>query len=165
MSNNGNGAENGNGRSSNGNGRAGTILWDTDPQISRIILRAMKAGATIGEAARSAGISARVIHIWIKERSHVSESIARARARGRERRLRIVNWHARRDWRAAAWMLAVENPARYSVKQRVEHSTDAKPMGEGLKDDEARDALDRLGAALDSESAKSKPSLHSRLPE
>lgn len=147
----------------NGNGRAGKILWDTDPDVPRVILRALKNGATVGEAARAAGIARATLYKWRDDHERIGQALSRARARGRERRLRIINYHARRDWRAAQFMLAVENPARYSIKQRVEHSTPEKPMGEGLTDDTSREALDRLGAALDSASEEQKPS-RSRLP-
>ena len=155
---------NGNGRS-NVNGKARTILWDTDPDVRRVIIRALKAAATMGEAARAAGIGRRTLYQWRDEHAHVAQALTHARAKGRERRLRIINFHARRDWKAAAHLLAIENPGRYSVKQRVEHSTPSQPMGKELSDDEAREALDRLGETLDSASTQPKPGSHSRLPE
>ena len=118
MSTNGNGKANGR----NGNGKASRIRWFIDPDIRRIIRRALKAAATIPEAARAAGISPRTLNTWKDDHAEIAESLSLARASGRAQRLRIIQAHARKDWRAASWLLSIENPERYGKRERVEHS-------------------------------------------
>ena len=158
MSGNGRNGKNGNGRS-NGNGRTTNtpkgIAWDRDPEIPRTICRALKAGSGIGEAARAAGIGHRTLNQWRKDHAKVADAVTRARARGRARRLRIVQYHARKDWRAAAWMLERENPKRYSQKHIIDakltHAgaveiTESDLMKEILSDDGLRSSLDSAQA-------------------
>ena len=155
---------NGNGRS-NGNGKLGVTLWDTDADLREAILTVVRNGGTFREAVEAAGIGRSTFMEWKAKRADILDALTHARKEGRARRLALIDLHAERDWRAAAWLLAVENPYRYSVKQRVEHSTPERPMGEELTDAEKLEALDRLGEALDTKSPQQIASSHSRLPE
>ena len=153
---------NGNGRS---NGKAGVTLWDTDPDLRESILTVVRNGGTYQEAVEACGIHRATLHAWKTTRVDILDALLRARKEGRAHRIALINLHAEKDWRASAWLLAVENPHRYSVKQRVEHSTPERPMGEELTDAEKLEALDRLGEALDTKSPQQIASSHSRLPE
>lgn len=152
----------GNGRNGRGS-KLGVTKWDTEPDLREAILTVVGDGGTYREAVEAAGIHRDTLHVWLTTRDDISDAMIHARKAGRARRIALVNMHAARDWRAAAWLLAVENPARYSIKQRVEHSTPERPMGEGLEDENARKALDELGEALDAKSPEPQSSV-SRLP-
>ena len=150
---------------SNGNGKhpAGPGRPTKYPECGPMIIKAVRSGCTIKSALGAASISQSTYEAWRKDKPGFIGDIERARARGRNERVRFIMRAARMDWRAALALLEREDPENWSLKQRIEHSTAQRPMGEGMANDGFLEALDRMGEALESASPEPKPS-SSRLP-
>lgn len=135
--------------------------------IPEAIIRAIRVGAYVEDAAESVGISTATVYNWLargeehrdadpipdRERPFVEflDGVTRAKAGAIVLNLAYVRKAAQEDWRAAAWYLAVAQPERYGKNRlEIEHKggISHRPEGldlSGLSDDEV-DQLESLMA-------------------
>jgi hypothetical protein len=101
------------------------------PDATERLLAAIRAGATRRDAALAAGIHRRTFERWMTRAAEPSApaeyaafaaSIERAEAEGRVALGAIITRAARKDWRAAAHLLAVRDPDNWAKREKVEHS-------------------------------------------
>jgi hypothetical protein len=101
------------------------------PEVETRILNAVRAGASMGEAATVAGISRRSLHRWIaRGEGHDADprfrsSPTRSRAPRAEAKVGAVAQIRRAmgdDWRAAAFYLERTDPANWGRRTALEHS-------------------------------------------
>lgn len=107
-------------------------------KITDAILRALRAGAYVEDAAEAVGLSKQTIYNWLSrgeehqdsekvpqaQRPYVDflDAVTRAKAEAKVWHLANVRRHAAEDWRASKWWLSVVDPDRWSERHRVEHS-------------------------------------------
>lgn len=101
------------------------------PEATDRLLSALRAGATRRDAALAAGVTPRTFQRWVAradEPRPPAEYVAfvadleRAEAEGRVALGAIITRAARKDWRAAAHLLAVRDPDNWAKREKVEHS-------------------------------------------
>lgn len=82
----------------------------------------LSLGASKRTAAITAGIAECTLHRWIAKHEDFAASVAEATERGIVSNLAYVQIAAKKDWRAAVWLLSKMDPARFSGKHHIEHS-------------------------------------------
>lgn len=138
------------------------------PDVAQAILRAIRAGSYLEEAAAAVGVAQSTLYLWLQkgregvDAQHIafSEAVERARAEDAVRDLALISSAAGRpvgdlDWRAAAWKRERKDPAKWGVKVRVTVTEEL----EGVLDDLQRvlppewyeKALEALAARLGGE--------------
>lgn len=85
------------------------------------IVAAVRAGATLRLAAASAGISLDTLARWRKRFAAFADRLTEAEGKAAVRPLALIAEAAKRDWRAAAWLLERRFPEEYG-RQRHEHT-------------------------------------------
>jgi Homeodomain-like domain-containing protein len=140
-------------------GRPSSLTEETVADIVRMLER----GAYLTHAAAAVGVDRRTLYRWLEqggadvsagkrsEEADFFHRVGQARARGRVAMCQVIDDAAKRDWRAAAWMLERTDPELFGekieVNRRPEARGDAPPVdGSGAVegDGETGDPLDVL---------------------
>lgn len=106
-------------------------------------MRMLERGAYLTHAAAAVGVDRRTLYRWLEvgssdladgrdtQEASFAEAVGRARARGRVAMCQVIDDAAKRDWRAAAWMLERTDPElfgeRLEITRRAEARGDAPP--------------------------------------
>lgn len=134
--------------------------------VGEAIVRSIRIGAFLEDAAEAAGVASSTVHSWIargkehaggdvpaREQPYVEflDEVTRARAASVVFNLALVRRAAAKDWRAGQWLLSVLRPERYSKSRiELEHSgsIETRPELVDLSElsDEELDELARLQA-------------------
>jgi hypothetical protein len=148
------------------------------PAIWDEIIRALKAGMLLHDAAEFAGISRDTLSRWMKkgERSadeadeyrQFSDAVAKARSAAKLRAVGAVHAHMTKHWKAAAWWLSVTDPRNYGPKVRVtleqEFSRALARISKRVSTDVYEQVLDAIleddGAPRESEAGESEELKH-----
>jgi hypothetical protein len=91
------------------------------PEARDRLCRAIRAGCSLKDAALCAGIDRATLQRWLArgraeqagEYCDLCGAVTRARAECEVRCLALINRAARKDWRAAAWLLERRYPQRF----------------------------------------------------
>lgn len=105
-------------------GRADTTKtmnpWKLTDNVTATLLQLAEEGSTGADAAAMAGIDRHTLWRWLNE-PNPSEQLAQfqtdwetARARGRDRLVKLLHRHAEQDWRAGAWVLERTDPDNWA---------------------------------------------------
>jgi len=102
------------------------------PQVQKDICTAIELGATYEDASAYGGITYETFNEWRKAGaaarsgrfSEFSEAVTRAEAKGRISSLANIRAHAKKDWKASAWILERRDPDGYGNKLNLKHSGD-----------------------------------------
>ena len=86
------------------------------PENRDLILRGVRAGLFPETAAGVAHVSSRTLAEWRAEDKDFSQEIDDARAEAEARKVGYIEKQAPNSWKAAAWLLAKANPARFGDK-------------------------------------------------
>lgn len=102
------------------------------PELAQRIVRAVRAGSYIEEAAESVGVHRSTVFLWLQagregnDPLHVEffDAVERARAEDSVRDLALITQAATQpigtlDWRAAAWKRERKDPAKWGQKVRI----------------------------------------------
>ncbi len=160
--------------------------------IQTKICKVISAGNYAATAYKSVGIGERTYYDWMK-RGEVEDAIAeeddkethnsafanfyravrKAEATREEKLCELISTHGAEDWRAAAHMLAIFHPEKYSIQHHIKHGGQVNhqvdhhmPLNlENLSIDELRDfkrLLGKAGPARDRQgtSEEGLPGLH-----
>ena len=134
-------------------GRVGahTVLT---PDVADKLVAMLKAGNYIGVTATAVGLNRATLNRWLArgrsddpkdaEFKALRERIVQARAEGEARNVTIIATAAAKDWKAAAWLLERQYPARWSrpvLRQAPE------PAPEPVKPDDPFREVDELAEA------------------
>jgi len=102
----------------------------TEDNVAKM-LSAIRCGAPKSTAAKAVGIAPRTLRMWLQrakepdappELRDLKERLDRAREEGITARLATIQKASQEDWRAAAWLLERDDPEKFSMRQKVEHS-------------------------------------------
>lgn len=120
-------------------GRPSSLTEETVDDIVRMLER----GAYLTHAAAAVGVDRRTLYRWLEqggkdlaegrntEEATFHSRVAQARAKGRVAMCQVIDDAAKRDWRAAAWMLERTDPELFGEKiemtRRPEARGDAPP--------------------------------------
>jgi hypothetical protein len=88
------------------------------PTLHKKLCELLAAGNTIKTCCDAVGISERVYFDWCEQKVHFSQAVNRARARGKEKLVRLITDAAQSDWRAAAFLLERGWPNEYGKAWR-----------------------------------------------
>jgi hypothetical protein len=131
------------------------------PEIADRIVAMLTAGAFLGPAASSAGVSRRTLSNWLARGQSgdpedtayrdLAERVEKARATAQVRAVAIVSRAAEEDWRAAAWFLERSDPLNWGrpVRRVVSSADDedlAVPATEVEKSPDPFAEVDELAA-------------------
>lgn len=110
------------------------------PQATEAICAALRLGATLGVAARCAGVGLRTVQTWLargkspeatKEEKTFSKAVEAARCLAEVRLLEVIDNEAKKgNWRAAAWKLERIWPERYAKVERAKAAEPETPAPE-----------------------------------
>lgn len=83
-----------------------------DARTCGLILQAIRAGQTKVVAARTGGVTVSCLEKWLGDsrKGEFQEAYRAAEADAEEALVKIVQEHARKDWRSAKWLLARRFP-------------------------------------------------------
>jgi len=100
------------------------------PTLHKKLCELLAAGNTIKTCCDAVGISERVYFDWCEQKVHFSQAVNRARARGKEKLVRLITDAAQSDWRAAAFLLERGWPNEYGKAWRDPAARDeeARPI-------------------------------------
>jgi hypothetical protein len=75
--------------------------------VTDVIIEGLSAGHPRSIVCQKAGISYNTLRVWIKDESKAefATQVERAEALGTMNLVEEIRFHARKDWRAAAWIL------------------------------------------------------------
>jgi hypothetical protein len=122
-----------------------------------VILLALAAGASRQAAAGKAGISERTLYRWVAAEPEFAAAVEIALGTGRAVYEELLLEAAKKDWRAAAWMLEVLFVGR-SKSAPPEELPDAGQMtvagGTALSPEQQKQMLDMLVATLGRDGAE-----------
>jgi len=118
------------------------------PALARAVCSAIASGLPVGVACRQHGIARQTLYDWRVQGRAGREPFAgfaarleRATAEAESRSVLAVVKAAKRDWRAAAWMLERRWPQRYALRQTVR----VEKAPADMTDAELEAELERLG--------------------
>ncbi len=107
------------------------------PEVHEKIVAVVKGGSLIETAAAVAGVSRSAVYRWLERGRDGEEpyaafeqAVAQAKAEGESRNVMLIARAGAKDWRAAAWLLARQNPEKYG--QPAAASTAAGGGGSGV---------------------------------
>jgi hypothetical protein len=90
------------------------------PALQKRICQLLAKGNTIVATCDHVGISDRLFHQWCEDRPHFLQATMRARGKARASLVKVIADAAKKDWRAAGWLLSHCWPAEYSEQMRAE---------------------------------------------
>lgn len=89
-----------------------------DRKAATAIVEGVLAGASVETAAAAAGVADDVVGHWIETNKKFAAEIRTAKAKAEIRNIKVINASIVADWRAAAWLLARINPARFGTAEQ-----------------------------------------------
>ena len=90
------------------------------PEVCAKIYQVIRGGGSQADAAHHVGIHPDTVGDWKKIFPDFADGIARAGSEGKLALLLTVKTASRKDWRAAAWLLAVKWPREFSERHQVD---------------------------------------------
>jgi hypothetical protein len=90
-----------------------------NPEVIGRILKALKVGVTLEQAATYGGISYDTLNEWRKAFPDFAEACKKARATMEVDSLRVISAAGRRSWQARAWMLERLFPEKYGRRMMI----------------------------------------------
>lgn len=113
------------------------------PKTIKIILDAIRSGASQRDASALAGISEDTLSIW-KRDSDFSEQMRQKEIEYKMEHIKIIKEASKKTWQAAAWWLERRYPSEYTNKVRVENPEPIRTGFEGLTDEELMERVDQM---------------------
>lgn len=113
------------------------------PQTIKIILDAIRGGASQRDASALAGISEDTLSLW-KRDSDFSEQMRQKEVEFKMSQVKIIEKAAQKTWQAAAWLLERKYPNEYTNRVRIEQPERFKTGYEHLTDEQLEAEIARL---------------------
>jgi hypothetical protein len=114
------------------------------PKTIKIILDAIRSGASQRDASALAGISEDTLSLWKRQDSDFSEQMRQKEIGFKTDQVKIIQKAAQRSWQAAAWLLERKYPNEYTNRVRIEQSEPIKTGYEHLTNEEIKTKLQEL---------------------
>ncbi len=115
------------------------------PKTIKIILDAIRSGASQRDASALAGISEDTLSIW-KRDSDFSEQMRQKEIEYKMEHIKIIKEASKKTWQAAAWWLERRYPSEYTNRVRVETPEPMRTGYESYSDEEMDALLEKLRA-------------------
>lgn len=98
-----------------------------DEGLIKLICDSVRKGNYIETAAAAAGISKQTLYSWLKAGAREEDPLAvefldaykKAEAEAEAANVNMIRTWARKDWKAAAWMLERKNPDKWGRRDRI----------------------------------------------
>lgn len=90
------------------------------PKTIKIILDAIRGGASQRDASALAGISEDTLSLWKRQDSDFSEQMRQKEIQFKMDQVRVIEKAAQKTWQAAAWLLERKYPNEYTNRVRIE---------------------------------------------
>ena len=114
------------------------------PKTIKIILDAIRDGASQRDASALAGISEDTLSLWKRQDSDFSEQMRQKEIQFKTYQVKIIQKAAQRSWQAAAWLLERKYPSEYTNRVRIEQTEPIKTGYEYLTSEEIKTKLQEL---------------------
>jgi len=114
------------------------------PKTIKIILDAIRSGASQRDASALAGISEDTLSLWKKQDSDFSEEMRKKDIQCKMDHIKIVLRAAEKTWQAAAWWLERRYANEYTNRVRIEQPEPVRTGFEHFTDEELEANLKSL---------------------
>jgi hypothetical protein len=113
------------------------------PKTLKIILDAIRSGASQRDASALAGISEDTLSLW-KRDSDFSEQMRQKEVQFKMDQVKVVERAAQKSWQAAAWLLERKYPNEYTNRVRIEQPEAPRTGFEHLTDEQLENEIENL---------------------